>query len=229
MSKTYIYAAISFAVGAIAGSAAGWFVSKKRYEAMLKDQVDSVKDTYARAFLNIDEDDSNDISEPDPKEEFEQRRRDEYVEIASNYDSEIKKASESQNFDYTKSYISKDSLDDFPEASQDDYIPEKNSPDYPRVIDDEEYYDIIDNDESWSRLEINVFDDGVITDETYDPLEEPYKVIPKDVFEKFMADENESEIFTVSDSRHCLYSVMKAGQTWDEYLKAHPIILETNY
>lgn len=233
MNKTYIYAAISFVTGIAAGSVAGWFVSKKRYETMLEEQVESVKDIYARAFLNIDDEDNahnSDILKNVAKEAFEQKRNhDEYIEIAGNYDSEIKKASNNQAVDYTKAYSDKDSIDDFPEATEDDCIPEINSPDYPRVLDDEEYYEIIDNDESWSKLEINLFDDGMITDEMYDPIEEPYKVIPKNALEAFMKNDKEYEIFTISESRHCVYSIMKAGQTWTEYLKAHPIVMETNY
>ena len=42
----------------------------------------------------------------------------------------------------------------------------------------------------------------------------------------FINNKDQDEIFTKSDARDCLYSICKQGETWEEFVQNHPIIIE---
>ena len=63
---------VSFVAGALAGSAASWFVLKKKYEKIAQEEIDSVKEAFsykqAEAYSEKDEDDKpadEDCEDPD--------------------------------------------------------------------------------------------------------------------------------------------------------------------
>ena len=42
---------VSFAVGALAGSAASWFILKKKYEKIAQEEIDSVKELFSEKYV----------------------------------------------------------------------------------------------------------------------------------------------------------------------------------
>lgn len=223
MNKTYIFAAVGALIGAATGAGVGYAIAKKNYEHRLAVEVDSVRASYARYIRERK-------TPPDFKENYVEPEKvgeevDDYIAIAGNYDTVIGKATESQNTDYT-TYANPDKVET-PDISRDDSsISESYSVDQgdrPYVIPDDEYYD----DDECTRIEIYYFDDGFMTDEDYDPIEEPDKIISPEALRAFSRNDHQDEIFTRVDSRHCMYCIEKQGETWEETLKRHPIILET--
>ena len=68
-----------------------------------------------------------------------------------------------------------------------------------------------------------------MSDEDYEPIEDPNKIVQRADISKFLADDENDELFTKVDAKKCLYCISKQGETWDEVLRRHPFILETNY
>lgn len=219
MNKTAV-AAIAMIFGAVIGSGLAYVYATQEYEKRMRKELDSYKralDAFGKQDDETEEEEpQNDILEENPQQTV-------YEEMPHNYDREIAVAVEDQPIDYTefavkqsRDYI-RSVINDPIEDSENDHDPEK-----PYVISDEEFYD----DEDYTKIELFLFDDYLLTDEFWDPLEEPEKVIPMKDLKKFVEDDEEDEIFTRSDSRRCIYTITKQDETWDEFVKRHPIILE---
>lgn len=218
MNKTAV-ALVAMIFGAVIGGGLAYVYATQEYEKRMRKELDSYKralDALDTQEATVEDEPENDISEETPHGTV-------YEEMAHNYDREIAIAAEDQPIDYTefavkqsRDYI-RNAINDPVEDSENDHDPEK-----PYVISDEEFY----NDEDSTKIELFLFDDYLLTDEFWDPLEEPEKVIPMADLKKFVEDNEEDEIFTRSDSRHCIYTIAKQDETWDEFVKRHPIILE---
>ena len=227
MKKAAI-AAIAMIFGAVIGGGAAYAYATYEYEKRMVKELDSYKRALDALDMTDEKDESDDTVEHDAKTDISEEptvKKDpnDYEEIIQNYDREIAIAVEDQPVDYTeyaikqsKDYI-KHAIADPIEDSENDHDPAK-----PYVITDEEYYD----DDEYTKIELFLFDDYLLTDELWDPLEEPEKVVPMADLKKFIENEDEDELFTKSDSRHCLYSICKQDETWDDFVRRHPIILE---
>ena len=218
MNKTAV-AFVAMIFGAVIGGGLAYVYATQEYEKRMRKELDSYKralDALDMQETTVEDEPENDISEETPHGTV-------YEEMAHNYDREIAIAAEDQPIDYTefavkqsRDYI-RNAINDPVEDSENDHDPEK-----PYVISDEEFYD----DEDYTKIELFLFDDYLLTDEFWDPLEEPKKVIPMKDLKKFVEDDEEDEIFTRSDSRRCIYTITKQDETWDEFVKRHPVILE---
>lgn len=217
MNKTYIYAAIALVVGAAGGAATGVYISKKRYEARLAEEVESVKASYTRYIRECREKSSENTSaHEDVENDDDLQEYTTYTAIAGNYALSIEKGAAEQTVDYT-------SYTDESDSSRNPDIPPSSTP----VVVSEDYY--YENEDDYTKIEIYLFDDGFMSDEDYEPIEDPNKIVQKADISKFLADEENDELFTRVDAKKCLYCISKQGETWDEVLRRHPFILETNY
>lgn len=225
MSKVYIYAAGAFVAGLAAGALATWKFANEKAKADFDEKLESVrndyKDLYSRIMVSEDKpsDEPKDAND-EKKVEITQKDVNTYELYAGTYD---------KNVDYT-SYSKDNAVEESSSEEDEDDSPDiyRNDPSRPRVISDEEYYDEPD----MNKLSICLFEDDenpVLTDDAWDPLEEPYKVITKEDLEMFLAQDDVDEIFTVCEARNCMYSIEKQGQNWDTFLKHNPIIIETGY
>lgn len=220
MKKLYISVAIAFLSGVIAGAAGTWVYANKKAQDDFDSKLDSVRKQYKRHYIYKE----NDSSEPEKDDEQAKQEKiqevESYTTIASNYSTPI---------DYT-SYTQADepvTEEDAPEEEVPDIL--NDDPTKPRVISEDDYY----YEEEMTKLEICLFEtedgDPVLTDEIFDPLDEPYKVITKEDLAGFIAQDETDEIFTVCDSRQCMYSISKQGVSWEDFLRTHPVILDTRY
>lgn len=217
MNKTYIYAAIALVVGAAGGAATGVYISKKRYEARLAEEVESVKASYTRYIRECREKSSENTSaHEDVENDDDLQEYTTYTAIAGNYALSIEKGAAEQTVDYT-------SYTDESDSSRNPDIPPSSTP----VVVSEDYY--YENEDDYTKIEIYLFDDGFMSDEDYEPIEDPNKIVQKADISKFLADDENDELFTKVDAKKCLYCISKQGESWDEVLRRHPFILETNY
>lgn len=217
MNKTYIYAAIALVVGAAGGAATGVYISKKRYEARLAEEVESVKASYTRYIRECREKSSENTSaHEDVENDDDLQEYTTYTAIAGNYALSIEKGAAEQTVDYT-------SYTDESDSSRNPDIPPSSTP----VVVSEDYY--YENEDDYTKIEIYLFDDGFMSDEDYEPIEDPNKIVQRADISKFLADDENDELFTKVDAKKCLYCISKQGETWDEVLRRHPFILESNY
>lgn len=217
MRKLYISVALAFVAGLAAGAAGTWTFANKKAREDFDAKLDSVRKKYKE--LGSVTENVLDISEETPDEKADSEES--YVEIAKNYSDPV---------DYT-SYTQVESEEMVP--TEEDTTKEEsdilhNDPTRPRVISEDDYY----YEEEMTKLEICLFEtdgDPILTDDAWDPLDEPYKVITKEDLDAFVKQDEEDEIYTLCEARNCMYSISKQGLTWEEFLKANPIIIETRY
>ena len=217
MKKTYIFNVIAAVIGAAAGAGIGWYAANKYYDHKLAVEIDSVRASYARYIRE----------RKTPPDYAKACLEDVKEEVVPEDDSLTK----SDHVDYTKYYSEENSIT--PDISSEgdtsiDEDPEENNGDRPYVISEDDYYDYIDNEDA-TPIGIFVFSEGFLTDEEYEPIEDPNKIITKEALRVFLANEEQDEMFTRVDSRNCIYCFEKQGLTWEETLKRHPIIMETDY
>lgn len=217
MRKLYISVALAFIAGVAAGAAGTWTFANKKAREDFDVKLESVRKKYKER-CNATED-AVDISEEIPDEN--DNSEETYVEIAKNYSDPV---------DYT-SYTQVESEEiALPEdnAAKEESDILHNDPTRPRVISEDDYY----YEEEMTKLEICLFEtdgDPILTDDAWDPLDEPYKVITKEDLDAFVKQDDEDEIYTLCEARNCMYSISKQGLTWEEFLRANPIIIETRY
>lgn len=210
MSRAYIYAAVGFIAGALSGAAAAGYYFHKKYEERLDEEVRSVKESFGRVYSYKDSHQDND-GETD-------------ISVTED-DSIIKREVDTSKTDYTKYFENPNITDEITikdevEAPEEDLAPGEA----PYVIDDYEYM----QDEESTKIELLYFDDGLITDENWDPIEDLSRIISKKDLEEFVESEEDS-IYTRSDARHCIYIIEKQDEPWEGFVERHPIIKETSY
>lgn len=97
-----------FVAGAAIGSLATWKLVKTKYERMMKDEIESVREVYARKTEEIEskKDDEEESTSSDSSDEniVSKKEKDEYVKIANEYRSEDDKVKIDDTQDYTKPY-----------------------------------------------------------------------------------------------------------------------------
>ena len=217
MRKLYISVALAFVAGVAAGAAGTWTFANKKAREDFDAKLDSVRKKYKERCNSTEN--VPDISEETSDENVDSEET--YVEIAKSYSDPV---------DYT-SYTQADSEE--VALTEEDTTKEEsdilhNDPTRPRVISEDDYY----YEEEMTKLEICLFEtegDPILTDDAWDPLDEPYKVITKEDLDSFVKQDEEDEIYTLCEARNCMYSISKQGLTWEEFLKANPIIIETRY
>ena len=228
MSKA-TYIAVGTILGALAGCIAGYFVATKKYEERLAEEVASYKKVCEKRYKKIDNEDKPEPEPPraeDPIETDIKETYEAHAVVPGNPDTKIGIAAENQIVDYTTYFNQKaESIREAISKPIEDEDIDKNDPERPYVITPDDYYD----DEELTKIELYLFDDGLLTDDNWDPIEEPEKVVPMAALRAFVLDKDMDELFTKSDSRQCLYTIEKQRETWDEYVSHHPIIVDTRY
>ena len=229
MKKLYICAAIAFVSGVAAGVTGAWAYVNKKAQEDFDAKLDSVRKEYKRYYTEKTDAPDESIPEEtsDQTQEVVEKTEDvnSYQDIASSYSNPIDYTS------YTPSVVesSADPEEEAKEAS--DILPKPNDPTRPSVITEDDYFYYSEGE--MTQLDIWFFktEDGdvVLTDDTFDPLDEPYKVITKEDLDAFASQEDTDEIYTICTSRDCVYSICKQAMSWEEFLSTHPVILDTRY
>lgn len=202
MGKGYFTLLVSFALGVASGSAIAWIISNEKAQRDFEQKLNSVREEYKKYYSNqtVEERDDDYCDSDFIEDQVSDGDVNSYTSLAKTYDEPI---------DYTA----------FSQANDDQG---------PVVITSEEYSE----EEEYTKLEINFFEDGesyILTDETYDPIDDVSKIVSKRDLEEFIYQSDEDELFTKCESKKCMYSIMKNGITWEEFLRGHPIILDTRY
>lgn len=221
------YGAIGASIGLVVGAVISWAYCKKQYEERMVKELKS----YRKALTSIQEsydksssDDSGD-SEENVEEDVVAKTADEIVN--ENYDSGIEIASNYQAIDYTAYYHeracekSKAELTDYIDSEEDEY--DKNDPEQPYVISVEDFQEAREDNER--AYDLFLFDDGLITDECWDPIEDIDKIVPAKALKDFIENESDCELYTKNDARKCYYYIEKQGVTYDYFVRTNPVLM----
>ena len=208
--KSKITNILVFAAGAAIGSAVTWKVLKTKYDRLVQEEIDSVKEAFSDRFDNEqelgdeseddDESEEEDSSEPsrktnwsnledilDEEEPFTDEEKNEYEKIASNYAGE------------------KGGVEDmFFKA--------------PYVISPLDFGELDD----YNQIELTYYLDGILEDEDYHIVTDADELIGPDALNTFGEYEDDS-VFVRNERLSTDFQILKDYRTYDEARSVNPV------
>ena len=208
--KSKITNVLVFAAGAAIGSAVTWKMLKTKYDRLIQEEIDSVKEAFSDRFESTqdsedqpeeDEEDERsesvkrnlskleDILDDEEEDGFTEAERSEYKEIASNYASE------------------KGGVEDMDNTAKPPYV---ISP-----------YDFGELDD-YNQIELTYYADGTLEDEDYNIVDDADELLGPDALTTFGEYENDSVY--VRNERLCTdFMILKDYRTYDKARSVGPV------
>lgn len=185
MNKT-IFAITGFVLGAAAGAAGSWYTLKTKYEQIAQEEIDSVKEVFAKRQAELNE---------EIKEKFNiQEEIAEDTEEVENYKDVV------NALDYT-SYSKVDKKEE--PRKEDKKEVEKIDPDKPYVITPDEFGEFDD----YERISLTFYADHILTDDADEPIEDVDKIVGFESLNHFGEYEDDS-VFVRNDKLKCDYEIL---------------------
>lgn len=210
--KSKITNIIVFAAGAAIGSAVTWKILKTKYDRLIQEEIDSVKEAFSDRFDN--EQELDDDSEEDDESDQEQESSDEpYVK---------------PNWSKLEDIIDEEEY--FPESVKNEY--EKIASKYtgekggvedmlfkpPYVISPLDFGELDD----YNQIELTYYLDGILEDEDYHIVTDADELIGPDALNTF--GEYEDDSVFVRNERLCTdFQILKDYRTYDEARSVGPV------
>lgn len=208
--KSKIINVLMFAAGAAVGSAVTWKVLKTKYDSLIQEEIDSVKEAFSDRFDNSsvsddeseDEEEEEESSEPprktnwyeledildeDDDEDFTEAEKNEYKELASTYTSE--------------------------KGGVEDMIFKP-----PYVISPYDFGELDD----YSQIELTYYLDGILEDDEYHIVTDADDLIGPDALNTFGEYEDDS-VFVRNERLRTDFQILKDYRTYDEARTVGPV------
>ena len=208
--KSKITNVLMFAAGAAIGSAVTWKIVKTKYDQLIQEEIDSVKEAFADRFDNSQESD-DDASEDEEEESSEPSRKINWSELEDVLDEEEDEFTEDEKNEYREiasTYTNeKGGVEDMNYKTKPPYV---ISP-----------YDFGELDD-YEQVELTYYTDGVLEDEDYHIVEDVDDLIGRDALTTF--GEYEDDSVFVRNERLCTdFQILKDYRTYDEARSAGPV------
>lgn len=216
MNKT-LAGVIAFVTGAVIGSVTSWQLLKKYYEQISREEVDSVKEVYARKMKEYEH--THEMNNEESKEPV----------VADDIDSEndelsvmeyAKILSEQGYTNYSNSEdipIVKDPLAIQTDDEEDEYL----EPDGPYVIPPEDFGD----EEEYERITLTYYSDNILADDNDQRIVDIENIVGYDALESFGEYEDDA-VHVINDRLRSYFEILKDERTYDEVLKNKPYLME---
>ena len=189
---------LGFIIGAASGATVAWYLLKDKYETLAQEEIDSVKEVFARREQEMKDETvkrnvaegikDSDRTKPDLKEYAEQLKKNGYTRY-SNLSADDEGVSDKQ----TKPYV----------------IP-------PEQFGDDENYD---------QISLTYYADGVLADENDEVIEDVEDAVRIDSLNRFGEYEDDS-VFVRNDARKCDYEILLDQRTYSEVVEDMPHQME---
>lgn len=188
--------AFAFVLGAAAGSVTAWYFTKKTYERIAQEEIDSVKETFSRLYKHDDiaVQDSEDSSDEDEEEDPDKA---EYAAIAEH-----------------EGYINYADI----ENSE---IPRGDKCEPPYVIPPESFDEL----ESYDVASLTYYADRVLTDDTDHIIEDMEALTgfaTVDELESHFGEHEDDSIFIRNDRLRCDIEILYDTRTYADVLAKEP-------
>lgn len=189
--------AIAFVAGAAIGGATAWYLTKRKYEQLVQEEIDSIKERLTAVWEPKTEEPDTDghddpVGEPGVDAEETLSVRDYAALLAK------------------KRYMKPDDIENLVEAPRE---PRET----PYVIDPEDLGEI----EEYNVLSLYYYSDGVLADDDHVVIRNVEEIVGPDALDSF--GEYEDDAVHVRNERlKCDYEVLKIQETYAEFLAKNP-------
>lgn len=197
MSNKLIFS-LAFIVGAAAGSATTWYFLKDKYAEIAQEEIDSVKEVFARR-------------EQERKDESVKKTVAEGIKNVDKNKPELKEYAEKLKRTGYVRYSDR--------TGEEEVEPEEL--DKPYVIPPEQFGD---NDE-YEQISLTYYADAVLTDENDEIIEDVEETVGFESLNHFGEYEDDS-VFVRNDARKCDYEILLDQRTYSEVAKGRPHQME---
>ena len=192
MSKS---AFIAFIAGAAIGSVAAWQFAKKKYEQIAQEEIDSVKEYYAKKY---DRPIPEDTSVPEEQPHIENDKPD-IMEFASR----LRKQGYTGYDGYSKELKENPTITTPGER--------------PYVISPDEFGEF----EDYSKISLTYYADEVLCDDMDVPVDNIDEIVGADFADHFGEYEDDS-VFVRNDARRCDYEILRSLRLYSEVIAENP-------
>lgn len=194
--------AIAFVVGAAIGSTATWFFVKKKYEQLAQEEIDSVKETFARLYA--------------PKnEEGEQDTAEKKADMAKDKPTVAEYAAKLRNHGYTNYSNSEDEEYTVVAEKEPEKLDEK--PYAPYVIPPEQFGD----EEEYTQISLTYYADEVLTDDLDKIIHDIEGTVGYESLSHFGEYEDDS-VFVRNERLKCDYEILLDQRNYSDVIKESP-------
>lgn len=193
--KSKLFNALMFAAGAAIGSAVTWKVLKTKYDRIIQEEIDSIKETFAEVY-------------PESKEPEEEHSEDEVDPRQINWD-DLEDLDEDETYTPTQ-----EDLDEYKDIAR-NYTNEKGGAE---EMSNEPYviapYDFGELD-GYSTIELTYYMDNILEDEDYHIVTDADELIGPKALNTFGEYEDDA-VFVRNDRLRTDFQILKDYRTYDE-------------
>lgn len=191
MMNNKIVGLLAFIAGAAVGSAVTWKYLNDKFERLVDEEIESVKDAYERTYTSID---SNDEPEPQVEASRLSYEKPDLMEYAA----KIRAAGYSNNTEVNNE-----------EAEEED----EDMDNKPYVIAPEEF----DTKDGYEAVSLTMFNDGVVTDEWDKPIpEEDYDYLFGSESLNHFGEFEDDSVFVRNDKLKSDYEILKDERNFSD-------------
>lgn len=205
---------VIFAAGAAIGSAVTWYYAKKKYEQIAQEEIDSVKEVFAK---NASAHHENDIPEDDKAQEKAEMAR-EKPSVAEY----AKKLSKAGYTNYSNSIM----VDDDEEQTSDDpgeepgkYFGDKDA--QPYVIAPEQFAEL----DGYDQISLTYYADHILADDNDQLLEDVEGTVGFESLTHFGEYEDDS-VYVRNDRLKVDYEILRDERKYSDVIKTKPYLKE---
>lgn len=189
---------LGFIIGAASGATVAWYLLKDKYETLAQEEIDSVKEVFARR-------------EQEMKDETVKRNVAEGIKDSDRTKPDLKEYAEQ---------LKKNGYTRYSDLSADDGgVSDKQMKPY--VIPPEQFGD----NEEHEQISLTYYADGVLADENDEVIEDVEDAVGIDSLNHFGEYEDDS-VFVRNDARKCDYEILLDQRTYSEVVEDMPHQME---
>jgi hypothetical protein len=186
---------VAFVGGVVVGSLATFQTTKKKYEKLIQEEVDSVKKAFANRKPIVKEEDQQDtlaekaVHKPDISEYAKILKSDGYTDYAH--------------------------IKDIPKEEEAE-VPMKDT-EHPYVISPEEFGDFYD----YETISLTYYSDGVLADDNDEEIDNVEEIVGSEALESFGEYEDDS-VYVRNDRLKCDYEILLSHRLYSEIVEEKP-------
>lgn len=189
---------LGFIIGAASGATVAWYLLKDKYETFAQEEIDSVKEVFARR-------------EQEMKDETVKRNVAEGIKDSDRTKPDLKEYAEQ---------LKKNGYTRYSDLSADDEgVSDKQTKPY--VIPPEQFGD----DENYDQISLTYYADGVLADENDEVIDDVEETVGIESLNHFGEYEDDS-VFVRNDTRKCDYEILLDQRTYSEVAEEMPQRME---
>lgn len=189
---------LGFIIGAASGATVAWYLLKDKYETLAQEEIDSVKEVFARR-------------EQEMKDETVKRNVAEGIKDSDRTKPDLKEYAEQ---------LKKNGYTRYSDLSADDEgVSDKQTKPY--VIPPEQFRD----DENYDQISLTYYADGVLADENDEVIDDVEETVGIESLNHFGEYEDDS-VFVRNDTRKCDYEILLDQRTYSEVAEEMPHRME---